>query len=779
MRRRIRAPCNPGRGIVKNSLNRLLPNRWLGVLTGLLCLAAWDAGRVSAQPAESLPLPQVAGQNLEQELSEPEDYEVLARGPVHEAFADPVGLDTEAVVIAPEPPPPPVQEQPPETRPTGENVIWIPGYWFWDDQEEDYIYVSGLWRDVPPGRRWTPGYWHEVEAGYQWQPGFWISETQEEVTYLPPPPETLEVGPNIAAPSDDHFWIPGCWQYTPDDYVWRSGFWSPIHSGWIWVPAHYVPTAYGYVYVDGYWDYEPGHRGLLYASVIFRRPVYISPNYYYRPRFALGHTAALLVNLFIRPSYGMYYYGNYYSPHYYDLGFHPWYSPIGGRSYVSPVVSYYRWKYARHGIDFHDRMHLWRERYESYGPDRRPRFFEPRQRASIASGVASPLGANGLELISSMDSLVRERDSRFTEVDENQRQQFESLSREIRSIADLRQRQDLDGVRSELRPGERLDRPDLGDGESDPRRNRIRGNFTLPESYRMGRPNIDGDRGRSRDGDRDRDAARMRAPGLTDRDIDGRPGRGIDGRQLDGRQFDGRQLDGRQFDGRQLDDRQLDGRQLDRRQLDGRQLDGRQLDGRPGRGIDGRQLDGDSRRSGSRMLAPGSGMPVPDLGSRTPGRGIQTPGSDSRRLDSGLRIPDRSLRGPGSGLGIPDSDSRRPGSELRIPRGDLRGPGSSLRSGGRPEQGLDLRPNIERAPAQRPGRDRSGGLDSRSLRGLEMQSPRSISPGSGIGGSRRSFGSGDSGRAESRGRGNRGGDGIRGGGGNRGGDEDRDRGRDR
>ena len=45
-----------------------------------------------------------------------------------------------------------IDEVPPEYKPEGENVQWIPGYWAWDVAQSDFIWVSGLWRDVPPGR---------------------------------------------------------------------------------------------------------------------------------------------------------------------------------------------------------------------------------------------------------------------------------------------------------------------------------------------------------------------------------------------------------------------------------------------------------------------------------------------------------------------------------------------------------------------------------------------------------------------------------------------------
>ena len=44
--------------------------------------------------------------------------------------------------------------------------------------------------------------------------GFWAEENDNELSYLPPPPESLETGPSVAAPGDDYLYTPGTWVYT-------------------------------------------------------------------------------------------------------------------------------------------------------------------------------------------------------------------------------------------------------------------------------------------------------------------------------------------------------------------------------------------------------------------------------------------------------------------------------------------------------------------------------------------------------------------------------------
>jgi hypothetical protein len=158
----------------------------------------------------------------------PQGIEVLARGPVHEAFASLAGepISTQPVTKRP---PAPIEEMPPAEKPEG-NVLWISGYWAWDDDRKDYLWVSGVWRTPPPGKQWIAGYWREEGESWQWVPGFWTvaAEQQDtkEVAYLPQPPEPPEVAPPGRAPAADCFYVPGSWVWNPPagTYAWRAGY---------------------------------------------------------------------------------------------------------------------------------------------------------------------------------------------------------------------------------------------------------------------------------------------------------------------------------------------------------------------------------------------------------------------------------------------------------------------------------------------------------------------------------------------------------------------------
>ena len=49
----------------------------------------------------------------------------------------------------------------------------------------DFIWVSGVWREAPPERHWIPGTWQKVEDGWQWISGLWASDQTEQLEYVP------------------------------------------------------------------------------------------------------------------------------------------------------------------------------------------------------------------------------------------------------------------------------------------------------------------------------------------------------------------------------------------------------------------------------------------------------------------------------------------------------------------------------------------------------------------------------------------------------------------
>jgi hypothetical protein len=306
----------------------------------LVLLTAFAAvGRAQNPAANPPPPPQ----------EQPAGQEILTSGPMHEAFAQPVVYDPKPGPVIPKQPPPPIKEMPPDQKPDGANVQWIPGYWAWDDQRNDYLWVSGVWRDIPPGQQWVPGYWNQVDSGSQWVPGAWmpVQATQTDQTqYLPEPPPSQENGPNQPSPGEGAVWTPGCWMWDNSQYAWRPGFWVTPQDGWMWVPAQYTWTPGGYLYVAGYWDRPLANRGQLFAPVSYSQPLYNQPNYVYQPTIGLS-AAGMLNSLFVRPSYGSYYYGDYYAPNYFGAGIYPAFAYHQTKYGYDPLFAYYSANYGK------------------------------------------------------------------------------------------------------------------------------------------------------------------------------------------------------------------------------------------------------------------------------------------------------------------------------------------------------------------------------------------------------------------------------------------------
>jgi hypothetical protein len=274
--------------------------------------------------------------------------QVLDQGPIHEAFAEAVVLEAGQTMRVKQEPPEPINELPPEVRPEGDNVEWIPGYWMWSDDQNDFIWVSGVWRDIPPGRRWVPGHWSAADAEFQWVPGFWAGEQVQEVQMLPLPPETLEVGPSSPAPAANFFWVPGCWTWNGLAYDWRAGYWYAGQNNWVWIPDRYCYTPRGAIFISGYWDYLLAYRGLAYAPVWWPQPVWRGVGWSYRPYNVLD-SGLLLSALYINRHHHHYYFGHggWHGNHY-----DPWWQNGGrGRGY-DPFCAYHRWHDGRNRDDW-------------------------------------------------------------------------------------------------------------------------------------------------------------------------------------------------------------------------------------------------------------------------------------------------------------------------------------------------------------------------------------------------------------------------------------------
>jgi hypothetical protein len=366
-----------------------------------------------------------------------EGVEVLTRGPVHEAFAETITFDPEPGVVVEKPAPEPIEELPPEQKPEGANVDWIPGYWAWDDERSDFLWVSGIWRSLPPGRQWVPGYWAQSGSGSQWTCGYWADAKASEMDYLPEPPETVEAGPNIDAPSADHIWLPGCWIWQQNRYAWRPGFWATADPNWVWIPGHYVWTPHGYLFVDGYYDYAVARRGVLFAPVYFHPGIYARRGFSYSPVTVIN-PAVFASHLFLRPNYGHYYFGDYYGSNYSSIGFSPWFSFYSSRSGYDPFYAHERWHHRN------DRQ--WDHRVEADFAHRRDHEEARPPRTWTAQRERSPRDVANADpsfaVAASLDELAKNKETplRFQPVAKEVRQQLGQRAQGLRKARQERQK---------------------------------------------------------------------------------------------------------------------------------------------------------------------------------------------------------------------------------------------------------------------------------------------------------------------------------------------------
>jgi hypothetical protein len=361
--------------------------------------------------------------------------EVLTRGPVHEAFAGMVTYNPEPGVVINKAPPELIEEMPPEERPEGDNVAWIPGYWGWDDERNDFLWVSGTWRALPPGREWMAGYWGETSQGHQWISGYWADASVRETTYLPPPPKTVEVGPNIAAPSVDYGWSPGCWVWYQGRYAWQPGYWAQGRADWDWMPSHYVWTPRGYIFVGGYWDYPVQRRGIVFAPVYFESSYYARRGYVYSPSIVIS-LGVFTDHLFLRPSYSHYYFGDYYAPSYHRGGFYASFSFQSSRHGYDPFYSRHRWTH-RQDRDWERRTETSYQYRRDHEAARPPRTYAAQSSISVS---VSATERSQMLVAAPIEQVAKRTDGgmRFQAVAKAERQQISGRGQAVQKSREQR-----------------------------------------------------------------------------------------------------------------------------------------------------------------------------------------------------------------------------------------------------------------------------------------------------------------------------------------------------
>lgn len=427
-------------------------------LAGALC-SSLGIGAIllsgSARAQEAVPPPPPAAETgtvvqpatpAQAQPTDVQGVQPLASGPVNEAYAEPSVRGPVPTPVVPNQPPAPIPEVPPDQKPDDASAIWIPGYWSWEPTNQDFVWVSGVWRVPPPGYQWAPGYWAQAEGGWQWVPGFWQPSNVTEVNYLPEPPDPVnEAVP--PAPDQSSFFVPGCWVWQTSRYMWRPGFWLGYQNGWVWDPASYFWTPSGYVYVAGHWDRPLGVRGLLFAPVLIQQAVWQQPGWTYTPSYVVDENY-LLGALFVQPAYTQYFFGDYFGQRYRDRGFVPWIDFRIGRDVLSPLLAYYSWSHRTDRNWYRDLNTLYVGRERGLIPVPARTFAQ--ERAQIAR-VNRDITVNGVTLnrnriLQSMTALTplsqANRITRLTRVTAQERTALRNHANQLREVS--KQRTDLE-----------------------------------------------------------------------------------------------------------------------------------------------------------------------------------------------------------------------------------------------------------------------------------------------------------------------------------------------
>jgi len=395
-----------------------------------------------------------------------EQLEVLTRGPVHEAFAEPVPLEVEAGLTVSQPPPANIEEIPPAERPRGDNFVWVPGYWAWDADRSGYIWVSACWRAAPPNMYWVPGYWNRVvevqpaERGgvnvrvggldihvggerapvavvsWEWVSGFWAPAGAQEIEYLPAPPAPMDLEPPGAAPYADGMWVPGCWYWRGDQYVRRPGYWLRQQPNWVWVPSHYRWTPRGYVFESGHWDYSLDRRGVLFAPVYFPRSVYSREGFVYTPSIAID-LGVLSVNLFAYPRYSHYYFGDYYDDAYLRVGIYPQFESQRRHTWYDPIYTYDRWHYGQTDNRWEEHQ---RQQYDSRRSDKNLRPARTYREMEVRTARMPEAQRRNVQLAQPIQTIVERKSSplRFERINTDARQKISSQATDTHKLRDER-----------------------------------------------------------------------------------------------------------------------------------------------------------------------------------------------------------------------------------------------------------------------------------------------------------------------------------------------------
>jgi hypothetical protein len=177
-------------------------------------------------------------------------------------------------------------------------------------------------------------------------------------------------------------------------------------------------------------------RGILFAPVRFAPGAYLRPRFSYSPAVVID-LGALVINLFARPQYCHYYFGDYYDPRYVALGIRPWFEYRQQRAWYDPIAVHEEWR-RRQDDPLWERRE--RDRYNHLRNDkaaRPPQTFAAQQTQVERLPKAQRAGAAIAEPLSRMVNRPAAR-VRFETLGDTERRRIEQQATEVHKYKEAR-----------------------------------------------------------------------------------------------------------------------------------------------------------------------------------------------------------------------------------------------------------------------------------------------------------------------------------------------------
>jgi hypothetical protein len=225
--------------------------------------------------------------------------------------------------------------------------------------------------------------------------------------------------------------------------------------------------------------------------VYFDSNVYAQQGFSYSPAIVIN-PAVFASQLFLRPNYQHYYFGDYYGSNYTTAGFYPWFSYNSSRFGYDPIFAQQRWQNRQDPTwaqnvqaDFQNRV--------DHQNARPPRTWTAQQ-ALTASSAAS--GDKRFVIAAPLDQVTKSKDSpiRFQPIDSAERQKHGQNGQDIRKFVAERQKLETAVTATPAETAPRTIEPAKVNFPTSPimatSTNPLEKNYVLPQAHQLPVPDL-------------------------------------------------------------------------------------------------------------------------------------------------------------------------------------------------------------------------------------------------------------------------------------------------